>query len=1087
MATSTFGGPATSAGTLVGRRLELSWLRTRYALAADGFAHLVLIEGEQGMGKTRLANEALADARRAGATVLRGRCYEHLDLAYLPLRESVFSTLERSLARHPDRQDDTRLLSTVRARTGPDPDQPLEAIELERTRQLLALTELVIEYASDTPCVVFLDDLDHADAATIDLLRHLLFRVDDEQVPLLVLATSRADPRARAAHAVAELRCDPRAAVLLVPPLAELDATELARALQPDTPLDRAREIASASGGNPLLVEALSRDGGSAAASAKPTVLGGGGGHPVTAAINESVRALGEHARTVVDAAAVLVPACTPDLVGELTGLDRPALDAALQEAVEGGILVDEGLTMAFSHPVYGHAVYAQMSVPARRAQHVAAATALRDRQTRGDPVGARSIAHHVIAAGGGVAEGEVADLVRRAGTEALALGAWSEAARSFEALLDAGVVTDTADAAGLHRLAGLSRRGNLQLAQAVAHFEAAIEAAGPAADAATLAELHLWRIRCGIGTREMLSVVGDRGPLEALVDQIEADHPELAAEALVELSQSYWVEWRMDEAEAAARRAMAIAERGDDHSAYARATTALCIPQWSRYELIESLASLEAGVAHARAAADESVLAGGPLFRVPLVLTWLGRLDEAEARATECCEIADRVQYPLELGLPLAALAQIAVLRGEFDQAEHYAHRALVIQRLSGYHWAAGLFLPALACAQVARGRYELARDALATWAETADAMEQATVDLLGRYVAACERGLAVEGPRLPGLPRDPVVGVDGWAAAVVEIARHESAPNDVGPAHHLLAEIDRRGGVCTSGLVALVPRVLGAATDLLGDEDGAIAQLHGAIKTATELRADPERARAEVDLALILLRRGERREALERLDSAVATLRRLGMDTEADRAAQLAGPGGVEEPAEDRLEVRATAVLLFTDVVDSTRLTEELGATRYRARARLLENAVTGAIVAHGGTIVPGISLGDGFIGLFPTVGQAIDAARQSVVDISPTDLHLHLAIHQGELIVDGPRVYGSAVNMAARFCGLSGPDEILVSAPVHDAARGRPGIAFVDRGEHAMKGIAGTHAAYALIDETSRSGIDNRSSATAGAGPG
>ncbi len=119
---------------------------------------------------------------------------------------------------------------------------------------------------------------------------------------------------------------------------------------------------------------------------------------------------------------------------------------------------------------------------------------------------------------------------------------------------------------------------------------------------------------------------------------------------------------------------------------------------------------------------------------------------------------------------------------------------------------------------------------------------------------------------------------------------------------------------------------------------------------------------------------------------------------------------------------------------MVDSTRLTEELGAVRYRSRARLVENAITSSIVANGGTIVPGISLGDGFIGLFATVDQAIAAARQCVVDVGPTGLHLHLAVHQGELLVDGPRIYGGAVNFAARICGLSGPDEILVSDPIH-----------------------------------------------------
>jgi class 3 adenylate cyclase len=318
-----------------------------------------------------------------------------------------------------------------------------------------------------------------------------------------------------------------------------------------------------------------------------------------------------------------------------------------------------------------------------------------------------------------------------------------------------------------------------------------------------------------------------------------------------------------------------------------------------------------------------------------------------------------------------------------------------------------------------------------------------------------------------LPDLPRDPLVGADGWAAAAVEIARREGAPGDVRAAHDLLVEIDRRGGVCTSGLVTLVPRVLGASMDLLGDEDGAVTMLRRAITTANELRAEPERARAEVDLALIQLRRGERREALELLDAAVATFRRLGMDSEAERATQLAGTGPAEPSRADRLETNARSVIFFTDVVESTRLTEELGAAHYRARARLVENAVTSAIVAHGGTIVPGISLGDGFIGLFATVGQAIAAARQCVVDVGPTGLHLHLAVHQGELIVDGPRIYGGAVNFAARVCGLSGPDEILVSAAIHDAVPEGSGAVFVDRGEHALKGIAGNQRLYALID--------------------
>src|SRR5262249_29356442 len=158
----------------------------------------------------------------------------------------------------------------------------------------------------------------------------------------------------------------------------------------------------------------------------------------------------------------------------------------------------------------------------------------------------------------------------------------------------------------------------------------AALDLVGADADAETRAELHLWRIRCAIGTHELLEVVSDRGPLEALVDEVEADAPDLAAEALVELSQSYWVEWRVEQARQCAERAMAIASEHDDHSAYARATTTLSVPLWARYDLDGSLHALEDGVAHARAAHDDALLAGGPVFRVPLVLTWLGRFDDA-------------------------------------------------------------------------------------------------------------------------------------------------------------------------------------------------------------------------------------------------------------------------------------------------------------------------------------------------------------------------------------------------------------------------------------------------------------------------
>ena len=70
----------------------------------------------------------------------------------------------------------------------------------------------------------------------------------------------------------------------------------------------------------------------------------------------------------------------------------------------------------------------------------------------------------------------------------------------------------------------------------------------------------------------------------------------------------------------------MAIAAANDDHSAYARATTALSVPQWARYDLRGSLATLEDGVAHARGGARRLAARGWAGVPAPLVLAWLGR-----------------------------------------------------------------------------------------------------------------------------------------------------------------------------------------------------------------------------------------------------------------------------------------------------------------------------------------------------------------------------------------------------------------------------------------------------------------------------
>src|SRR5262245_11854555 len=136
---------------LIGRRLELNWLRTRLDMTMRGFPHLVLVDGETGIGKSRIAQEVMVDARRAGMTVLRGRCYERFGLAYLPLREMVFDALTEAVAPQPGMESERELLRRITALGDTDRPQPSDADERESTRQLLTLTRLAIDFARTRP------------------------------------------------------------------------------------------------------------------------------------------------------------------------------------------------------------------------------------------------------------------------------------------------------------------------------------------------------------------------------------------------------------------------------------------------------------------------------------------------------------------------------------------------------------------------------------------------------------------------------------------------------------------------------------------------------------------------------------------------------------------------------------------------------------------------------------------------------------------------------------------------------------------------------------------------------------------------
>ena len=177
------------------------------------------------------------------------------------------------------------------------------------------------------------------------------------------------------------------------------------------------------------------------------------------------------------------------------------------------------------------------------------------------------------------------------------------------------------------------------------------------------------------------------------------------------------------------------------------------------------------------------------------------------------------------------------------------------------------------------------------------------------------------------------------------------------------------------------------------------------------------------------------------------------------------LSRSSGATETRPEAAPTSGTAVIMFTDIVSSTALTERMGDTRFRDASRALDAGLRAAIREAGGAAIDGKLLGDGVLATFSSAAQAIDGARRCLALSAASELGLHIGLHAGDVIREDNNVYGGAVNIASRICGLSAPGEILVSDVVRGMARSSAGVEFEDRGEQKMKGVGDPVRVYAV----------------------
>jgi class 3 adenylate cyclase len=149
-----------------------------------------------------------------------------------------------------------------------------------------------------------------------------------------------------------------------------------------------------------------------------------------------------------------------------------------------------------------------------------------------------------------------------------------------------------------------------------------------------------------------------------------------------------------------------------------------------------------------------------------------------------------------------------------------------------------------------------------------------------------------------------------------------------------------------------------------------------------------------------------------------------------------------------------RVLATVLFTDIVDSTRLATELGDRRWRELLEAHQRLVRAQLARFEGREVK--TTGDGFLAVFDGPTRAVECARAIAAEMPGLGLEIRAGLHAGEVELMGEDVGGIAVHVAARIAALAGAGTVLTSRTVRDLAAGS-GIEFEPRGRRELKGVA------------------------------
>lgn len=426
-------------GALVARDDELAHMLASIDAVLRGEGRLIMLAGEPGVGKTRLAQEVTVAVRDRGFLLATGRCYDGQRSAALSPFLEVMVGLQR--AAPPALGDAIVRRWPYLVRLLPDGLEGSSTSERpEDPRRLYwALTGFVSALAEIAPVALLFDDLHWADSESIDLLVHLARHTHDRRVLLLGTFREREADHPHPLHeALYELD---REGLLHRIPVRRLHSKGTAALTavfmgSVQAPADLAQLIHERTDGNAFFVQQVVRDLMERRAAAK--------GHTdwtitlpesVRAAIRFRVARLPEPTREALGAASVLGQTFFFDDLLAMTGKLEPELEASLRDASAAG-LVREGDadSYTFDHFLTQQALYEDLPGRERRKLHLAAGTALEGLPEQQRNRRAAELAWHFRRA---MDAPRAFTWTMRAGELAEEVFAWGEAERHYRTALE--------------------------------------------------------------------------------------------------------------------------------------------------------------------------------------------------------------------------------------------------------------------------------------------------------------------------------------------------------------------------------------------------------------------------------------------------------------------------------------------------------------------------------------------------------------------------------------------------------------------------------------------------------------------------